>query len=711
MKNYDAKHIKNIAILGSSKSGKTTLAETMVFEAGLIKRRGTVEENNTISDFHDIEHQRNGSVYTSVLHTEWRNYKINILDTPGYTDFIGDILTSLKVSDTSVILINAQHGVEVDTDNIWEYIEKYRKPIIFAINQLDHPNADFMESFIATKRHYGNAVTMIQYPPKTGKNFNTIIDLLKMKMYIFGPEGGKPEKHEIPAAELEKATRLHNELVEKAAENDDELMELYFEKGTLSEDEMRKGIKLGMYNHDIFPVFCLSAINNMGSGRMMGFIDNVAPSMINMQGELGELDKDGNKIKPTPSGSTELFIFKTHYEENLGKLVYFKVISGEINTGDILVNQQTDEEESLKQLFIMKGSNRIAVNKLTTGDIGATIKLKNTQTNHTLCQKGHNRTIEEIKFPKPKIREAITVSSKEDDDKLSKVLKKIHEEDPTIDVSYSKELKQTIISCQGSLQLDLLKWAIKNKYKINASYEKPKIPYRETIQKQAEVSYKHKKQSGGSGQFAEVHFIVEPWYENMPKHPTYPVRGTELIDLEWGGKLEVVNSIVGGVIDARYIPAIIKGLMEVMENGPLTGSYVRDIRVIVFDGKMHDVDSNEISFKLAAIHAFREAFEITNPKLMEPIYEVEIKVPENFLGEAMTEIQSRRAMIQGIDVKGHFQIIKADMPLSKMSGFYTSLKSVSQGRANYKRTFKEYAPTPHDFQQEVIKNYKASQKE
>ena len=703
MKNYDAKHIKNIAILGSSKSGKTTLAETMVFEAGLIKRRGTVEDHNTISDFHDIEHERNGSVYTSVLHTEWRNYKINILDTPGYTDFIGDILTSLKVSDTSVILINAQHGVEVDTDNIWEYIEEYRKPIIFAVNQLDHQNADFRESFVATRRHYGPAVTMMQYPPETGEGFNKIIDLLKMKMYVFGPDGGKPEKHEIPEEEMEKATRLHNELVEKAAENDDTLMELFFEKGTLTESEMRKGIKLGMYSHDIFPVFCLSGLNNMGSGRLMGFIDNVAPSTVDM---WGENDREGNEIKPTTDGPTELFVFKTHYEENLGKLVYFKVISGKVNVGDTLVNHQTEEEEHLKQLFVMKGSKRIPVDSLSTGDIGTTIKLKGTQTNHTLCQKGHDVGIEAIKFPEPKIRTAINVASKEDDDKLSKVLKKIHEEDPTIDVRYSKELGQTIISCQGSLQLNLLKWALDNKYKIKATYEKPKIPYRETIQKQTSVSYKHKKQSGGSGQFAEVHFVVEPWYEGMPKHPTYPERGKETIDLEWGGKLEFVNSIVGGVIDVRYLPAILKGLMEVMENGPLTGSYVRDVRVTVFDGKMHDVDSNEISFKLAAVHAFRNAFELTNPKLMEPIYEVEVKVPENFMGEVMTEIQSRRAIISGIEAKGHFQIIKADMPLAEMSGFYTSLRSVSHGRANYKRTFKEYAATPHDVQQQIIKEYK-----
>ncbi len=703
MKKYDAKHIKNIAILGSSKSGKTTLAETMLLEAGLLNRRGTVEDHNTVSDFHEIERERDGSVYTSVLHTEWRNYKINILDTPGYTDFIGDILTSLKVSDTSVILVNAQHGVEVDTDNIWEYIESHKKPIIFGINQLDHPNADFRASFTAIRRHYGTAVTMIQYPPSTGEGFHKIIDLLKMKMYVFGPEGGKPEKHDIPKEELEKANRLHNDLVEKAAENDDSLMELFFEKGTLTEDEMRIGLKKGMYKHDIFPVFCLSALNNMGSGRMMGFIDNVAPSTIDI---WGEIDEEGNEISANPDGPTQLFVFKTHYEENLGKLVYFKVLSGKVKLGDTLINHQTQEEEVLKQLFIMEGAKRIPVDNLTTGDIGTTIKLKSTQTNHTLCQKGHDIGIEEIHFPEPKIRTAIVADSKKDDDKLSKVLKKIQDEDPTIDISQSKELKQLIISCQGSLQLNLLKWAIKNKYKINASYEKPKIPYRETIQKEATVSYKHKKQSGGSGQFAEVHMIIEPWFEGLPNHQNYPIRGKELIDLEWGGKLEFINSIVGGVIDARYLPAIQKGIMEVMENGPLTGSYVRDVRVTVFDGKMHDVDSNELSFKLAAIHAFKNAFELTNPKILEPIYEVEIKVPENYMGEVMTEIQSRRAMISGIDSKGYFQIIIADIPLAEMHGFNTALRSVSHGRANYTRKFKTYAPTPFDVQNAVIKDYK-----
>ena len=703
MKQYDDKHIKNIALIGAPKSGKTTLAETMLFEAGIINRRGNVGDHNTISDYHEIEHEREGSVYASTMHTEWRNYKINIIDTPGYDDFIGEVISSLRISDTSIMLINAHQGVEVGTDIIWRYVEKNNQPVMFAINQLDHESADFDVSLDGLKEHYGSGVTVMQYPLNQGAGFNKIIDLLKMRMYVFGPDGGKPEKHDIPAEELEKATALHNELVEKAAENDDELMELFFDKGTLNEDEMRAGIKAGMLNHDVFPVFCISALNNMGSGRMMGFIDNVVPSASELNAEK---DLEGKDIKCDPKGPVALFIYKTFFEANLGKMSFFKVMSGEVNQGDVLKNYQTDENEHLNQLFIMDGKTRHPIKKLTAGDIGATLKLKDTDTNHTLCNKNEMIAIESVDFPSPRISAAMVAVTKSDDEKLGEVLKKIKAEDPTVIFEHSKELKQLIISCQGALQLNLIKWSIDKRYGVKIDYETPKIPYRETIQKGADKTYRHKKQSGGSGQFGEVSMRIDPWYEGMPDPQGVSIRGREIIDLDWGGKLEFINSIVGGAIDTRFLSAILKGVLEKMEEGPITGSYVRDIRVVIYDGKMHQVDSNEISFKLAGLNAFREAFHDASPQLLEPIYDLEVLVPEDLMGDVMTDLQTRRSIIMGIDGKGRYQVIKSRTPLSEMDKYSTTLRSITHGKASFSSTFAEYAVLPREIQNELAKKYK-----
>lgn len=705
MKVFDEKHIKNLVLLGSSKSGKTTLAETMLFEAGLISRRGTIEDKNTVSDYHEIEKERQSSVFATPLHTEWRNYKINIIDTPGLDDFVGEVVASLRVANTSIMLINSQHGVEVGTDLIWNHVSHYNKPLIFAINQLDHEKADFEMSLESLKEHYGNAVTQMQYPINEGKDFNQIIDLLKMKLYQFGPNGGKPEKLEIPENELEKANRLHNELVEKAAENDEALMELYFEKGNLSEDELREGLKLGMRNHDVFPVFCLSAKKDMGSGRLMGFIDNVAPSAIDMHPEQTD---DGHEIEYKLDGPPVLFIFKTLIEPNLGKLSFFKVISGTIKQGDHLVNHTTEENEHLNQLYIMDGHERHAVDQLVVGDIGATLKLKNSDTNHTLSSKNDNVGLKPIHFPAPRIRTAIVANTRKDDEKIGEVLKKISQEDPTVIYDQSVELKQLIIHCQGELHLSVIKWTMENVYGMDISFENPKIPYRETIQKSATAYYKHKKQSGGSGQFAEVHMEIEPWFEGMGKPQHHPVRGEELIDLPWGGKLHFVKSIVGGVIDSRFLPAILKGVMEKMEEGPITGSYVRDVRVIVYDGKMHSVDSNEISFKLAGAHAFQDAFREAAPKILEPIYKMEVRAPENVVGEVMTDLQSRRAIIMGIESKGNNQIIQSHVPLAELNKYSTALRSLTHGMASFTRSFLEYAPVPRDVQKELANSFSKS---
>jgi len=706
MKVYDDKHIKNVVLVGASKSGKTTLAEAMLFEAGLINRRGTVEEKNTISDYHEIEHERGSSVYATTMHTEWKDFKINIIDTPGLDDFIGEVISSLRVADTAVMMLNAENGVEVGTELIWNYVEKFQKPIIFAINHLDHSKADFDNTVEMAKARFGKAITVMQYPLEQGDKFDSIIDLLKMVMYKFPAQGGKPEKLPIPESELEKANRLHNVLVEKAAENDEKLMELYFEKGSLDEDELRRGLKLGMLHHDVYPVFALSAKRDMGSGRLMGFIDNVAPSATEL---LPEKLVDGTDLPCDPKGPPAIFIFKTIIEPHLGKLSFFKVMSGEIHAGIDLENSITGQVERLNQLFIMDGKNRNPINKFSAGDIGATLKLKDTQTNQTLCAAGKEYNFDPIHFPEPRIRVAIEANNKSDDEKLGSVLSEIHQEDPTLTIEFSRELKQVILSAQGELHLAVTKWRLDKIYKLDVEFSKPRIPYRETIQKLSSASYKHKKQSGGAGQFGEVYMKIEPYHEGMEEPNGHSVRNKEVIELPWGGKLVFYNCIVGGVIDQRFIPSIQKGVMEKMQEGPLTGSYVRDVRVIVYDGKMHPVDSNDISFKIAGMMAFKEAFHLADPKILEPIYEVEVMVPEELMGDVVTDLQTRRSIIMGMDAKGNYQIIKARTPLSELDKYSTSLRSITQGRGSYTGRFAEYSPVPGEIQKKLAETYKKTE--
>ncbi len=698
MKVYDEKHIKNVAFVGAHNSGKTTLAETMLFEAGLLNRRGTVEDHNTVADYHEIEHEREASVFATPLHTEWRNYKINIIDTPGLDDFIGEIASTMRVADSLVTVINAQHGVEVGTEIIWQYINKFSRPTLFVINQIDHPQANFDNSFQSIVDLVGNNAVKVQYP-LVMDGAQCIIDVLKMKMYKFKPEGGKPEKLEIPEDQKELADHLHNELVEKAAENDEELMELYFDKGTLNEDEMRLGIQKGMLNHELFPVFCVSALNDMGSGRLMGFIDNVAPAASDLKPEQS---LEGNEIKCLSTEPTALFVFKTYHEPNLGQVTFFKVKSGEVKQNDRLKNSRTEELEGLNQLYIMDGKKRESVEKLTAGDIGASLKLKSTETNDTLRDPNTEITIKPIIFPSARIRKAVSAVNKKDEEKLMEALKRLHSQDPTIDVRFSNEIRQQILSCQGELHLATIDWTLKNLYGIEAQFDQPRIAYRETIQRPATQSYRHKKQSGGAGQFGEVHLKIEPWYEGMEEPVGFNIRGKEEIDLKWGGKLIFYNCITGGVIDTRYLPAILKGILEVMEEGPLTGSYARDIRVMVFDGKMHTVDSNDISFKIAGAHAFKAAFLDAKPKLLEPIQDLEVRVPEELMGNVMTDLQSRRSIIMGMDSDGTHQIIKAKVPEAEMYRYSTSLRSQTQGRATFSTKFASFEPVPTNIQQELI---------
>jgi len=711
MKVYQANQIKNIALLGSSGSGKTTLAEAMLFEGGVISRRGNINSKSTVSDYHKVEHEYGYSVFSSVMYTEWLEKKLNFIDCPGSDDFISGAVTSLNVTDTALMLLNTTQGVEVGTQNLFRYTEQYKKPVIFVANQLDHEKANFDQTIEQAVESFGSKVVIVQYPVSGGEGFNALVDVLKMKMYKWGPDGGKPEILEIPADEKEKADELHNALVEAAAENDEDLMELFFEKGTLDEDQMRSGMKKGLIARDLFPVFCVSAEKDMGIRRLMEFLGNIVPYV----SEIAKpITKDAEEVECSADGPTSIFVFKTSIEPHLGEVSFFKVMSGKIMEGMDLVNMTKGAKERVSQLYCVAGSNRTKINELVAGDIGATVKLKETKTNDTLNVKGCNYIFEPIHYPNHKYRTAIKPVNESDDEKLGEVLHRMHEEDPTLVVEYSKELKQIIVFGQGEFHLNTMKWRIENNDKIAVEFERPKIPYRETITKAARADYRHKKQSGGSGQFGEVHMVIEPYEEGMAEPTTYrfngqeykmSVRGKEEVKLPWGGKLIFYNCIVGGSIEARFLPAILKGIMEKMEEGPLTGSYARDIRVCVYDGKMHPVDSNEISFKLAGRNAFSTAFKEAGPKILEPVYDVEVKVPSDKMGDVMSDLQGRRAIIEGMSSEKGFEVIKAKVPLKEMDKYSTSLSSITGGRALFNLKFAKYDLVPHEIQTQLLADY------
>lgn len=708
MPEFDTTHVKNIVLLGHAGSGKTSLAECMLFEAGIINRRGNIAENNTTGDYHQLEQERGNSIFSKLLHTKWRGYKINILDTPGYNDFVGEVISALRVADTGVMLLNAASGVEVGTDVIWEYTEKFRTPMIFAVNKLDEDSADFDKTVREAQAHFGSNVVVVQYPRQTGAGFHEIVDVLRMTMYKFNDSGGKPDKLPIPDDEREKADRLHKELVEAVASNDEALMEKYFEQGELDEEDLKAGMKKAMIAHDIFPLFCLSAERNMGSGRLMGFIDNVCPSANEMPPQK---TKKGRELPCDSQGATCLFIYKTVSEPHIGELSFFKVYSGVVKSGMELENETTGVTEKLNQLFLVEGNKRTAVNELAAGDIGATLKLKNTHVNNTLHARGQSMELEPVTFPAPNMTMAIEPMKKGEEEKLSQALHVLREEDPTFLVEVSPELRQTLVHCQGDMHLAVAKWKIENNYKLAVKFERPRIAYRETIRKMAEASYRHKKQSGGAGQFAEVYMRIEPWYEGMPEPAVLNVRGREEYKLDWGGKLVFYNCIVGGAIDTRFLPSILKGVMEKMRNGPITGSYARDIRVSVYDGKMHAVDSNDISFKIAGLQAFRQAFLQADPQLLEPVYRVEVLCADDLTGAVMGDLQSRRAIVEGMDSEGSFQKIIAKVPLAEMDGYSSALRSLSQGRARFSMQFDAYVPVPYELQRKLAEEHGKMEKE
>ncbi|MGC1390392.1 MAG: elongation factor G [Bacteroidales bacterium] len=717
MKTFQADQIKNIALLGNSGSGKTTLAEAMLFNGGIIERRGTIEGNNTVSDYRPIEHENGNSIFSTVMYTEFQNNKINILDTPGLDDFSGGVISSLFASDAAVLTINVQNGVEVGTEIHFRHAEKENKPLIIVVNGLDHEKANFEKSLEMLKERLSNNVILIQYPVNEGTGFNSIIDVLRMKMLRYSKEGGKAEIVDIPADQATKAAELHNALIEKAAESDEELMELFFSNDTLSEEEIKKGIAKGIRTRGMFPVLCLSSKYNIGVDRLMEFIVTEAPSIKEMSAPV---NSKGNEVKPNPAGPASVYVFKSSIEEHIGEINYFRVYSGKISENLDVINSNNGTKERLAQLYVSAGKNRTRVPELHVGDIGAFVKLKNTKTGHTLNAPGNDWKYEGVKFPEPKYRTAIKAQSESDDEKLGEALNKIHLEDPTIVVEYSKELKQIIVHGQGEYHLNIMRWHLDNIYKIPTNYNPPKIPYRETITKTAQADYRHRKQSGGAGQFGEVHMIIEPYEEGSKEVSMQKINGKEIkisvrdkeeIVLPWGGKLVYVNSIVGGSIDARFMPAILKGIMEKMEIGPLTGSYARDIRVYVYDGKMHPVDSNEISFRLAGRNAFSQAFKNAGPKILEPVYDVEIMVPSDRMGDVISDLQGRRGMVLGMSSEKRFEVIKAKVPLAEMNKYSTALSSITGGRAMYSMKFAEYAQVPGDVQDAVIKAYAEEEEE
>ena len=733
MKIYQSNEIKNIALIGGAKSGKTTLAETMLFQGGVINRRGTIDDKNTVSDYREIELERENSVVSTLLYTEFDGKKINIIDTPGFDDFIGEVSAALKVVDSAFMVVNAQNGVEVGTEITWRHTTKENTPVAFVVNQLEHEKANFDETIRQLKTLLSEKVTIAQYPINAGLGFDSIVDIISMKLYKYPKDGGKPEVFDIPDSETEKAEDLREKLIEAAAESDEALMEIFFEEGTLTDEQMAKGFTLGLVNRDLFPVFCTSAKQNIGVVRLLQFISSSAP----LSSDMAKYSTVDDKEIEYDSKETTLFVFKSGLESHLGEITYFKVITGEVSEGMDLINATTSNKERIPQLLITAGKKREKVDKIVAGDFGATIKLKATKINDTLSTpKAGGFEIKPIDFPEPKFRFAVKALSSNDDEKLGAALNAYHKSDPTIIPAYSRELKQMIVEGQGELHLNILKWHLENIDKVEIEFFNPKIAYRETITRVAQAAYQHKKQSGGSGQFGEVHMIIEPYTEGMaePKNfklkqtmrkssviplqiskgdseVTLNVRGKEEIDLDWGGKLIFYNCIVGGAIETRFLPAILKGIMERIEQGPLTGSYARDIRVAVYDGKMHSVDSNEISFKLAGRNAFSMAFKEAGAKILEPIYDVEVTVPEDMMGNVMTDLQGRRAIIMGMEGQGTYQVIKARVPLAEMNKYATALSSLTSGRAMFSMTFNEYGPVPSDIQDKLLKAYAAEQEE
>ena len=712
---YQANEIKNVAMLGGSGSGKTTLMESMLFESGVIKRRGSIESQSTVCDYFPVEKEYGYSVFSTVCNIEFEGKKLNVIDCAGSDDFCGGTVAALQMCGSALIVLSANGGVEVGTQNNFRLVEKAKKPLAFVINKCDHQDADFERTFNQLKENFGNKCTLIQFPVNAGAGFNAVIDVLKGKMLVWKAEGGAPEFKEIPAEYADRVEEMRQQLQEQAAEADETLLDKFLSEG-LTDEEIMQGLKSVYADGSMYPVICTSGLKDMGVRRLMDFLNGMAPS----PAQFSYPTVDGNRVSPDASAPTSLYVFKTSVEPHIGEVSYFRVMQGTVRNGDDMQNMERGSKERISQLYMVAGANRIPVDEVSAGDIAATVKLKDTRTGNTLNAKDCDIQYAPISYPQPRYRRAIKPVNESDAEKLAALLTRMHEEDPTWLVEQSKELRQTIVSGQGEFHLRTLKWRLENNDKMNVEFVEPKIPYRETITKSARADYRHKKQSGGSGQFGEVHLIVEPYEEGMPVKETYKfgnqeyrisVKDTQEISLEWGGKLVLINSIVGGAIEARFIPAILKGIMDRLEQGPLTGSYARDVRVIIYDGKMHPVDSNEISFRLAGRNAFAQAFKEANPKVLEPIYDVEVFVPSEIVGDVMSDINGRRGMVLGMETEKQFTRLKAQVPLKELSTYSTTLSSLTGGRATFTMAFNSYQLVPGDVQEKLLAAYAATQTE
>ena len=711
MQLYQTSDIRNIAVIGGSGSGKTTLAEAMLYESGVIKRRGTIEAQNTVCDYFPVEKEYGYTVFSTLFSVEFAHRKLNFIDCAGSDDFVGGTVAALHVTDSALAVVNAKEGVEVGLINQMRIIEQLHKPVLFTINQLDSDKADYDSTVAGLKARYGGKVVIIQYPVQEGPDFHQVVDVLNMKMYQWKPEGGTPEELEIPADQQARAEELRQALIESAAEHEEHLMETFFEKGSLDEEEIVQGMRKGIVLGDMYPVFCVSALKDMGVRRTMTFLGDVAPRVTE---SALPVTTEGIEVTPDATAPVSLYFFKSTVEPHIGEVSYFKVMSGTLKEGMDLTNAKNGSKERLGQINVVAGAQKEKVSQLVAGDFGAAVKLKDVRRGATLNDKGVDYQFPNIEYPAPKYRRAIVATNSADTEKLSEALTRMQEEDPTWIAQQSKELRQLIVYGQGEFHLRTLKWRLENNDKIPVTFEEPRIPYRETITKAARADYRHKKQSGGAGQFGEVHLIVEPYEEgkelpsvfrfNNQEFKITP-RDTQTVELAWGGKLIFVNSVVGGAIDNRFMPAILKGIMERMERGPLTGSYARDVRVIVYDGKMHPVDSNEISFMLAGRNAFSEAFRNAGPKILEPIYSVDVTVPADYLGDVMSDLQGRRALIMGMSSDGNYEQLSAKVPLKEMSDYSTSLSSLTGGRASFVMKFDAYELVPTDVQEALLKAY------
>jgi len=677
--------LRNIVITGHAGSGKTMLCESLALTMGVINRLGNSDDGNTISDYAADEIQRKHSLNTSLIHGFWNDCKINTLDTPGLLDFHGDVKSAMRVADTVLIAVNASTGVEVGTDSVWEYTREYYKPTLFVLTKLDADRTSFKNTIDELRDHFGHLVTPIQFPAEEGLGHHILIDVLMMKQLEFSPDKpGSMKISTIPDLYLKQAEELHQQLVEAVAETDEELMNRFFEVGTLTEEELRAGIKSALVSRTLFPVFCTSPLHLIGTERLLNGIVNLCPSPIERGPEhsVCAVDETEKLLQPDPDGPTVAFIFKTMSEPRVGEISYLRVYSGHIESGHELIDVQTGQIEKIGQVYTMLGQKKNPVEKLLAGDIGMVVKLKDAHTNDTLADKGSNCRITPITFPEPVLASAIIPVSQGDEEKISSGLHHLHEEDPSFAISHDIEFNQTIIKTLGETHLEIIISRLQNKFNVQVETAPIRIPYRETIRLSAMAQGKYKKQSGGRGQYGDVWLRLEP-----------AERDTGFI---------FSSEVVGGVVPTRYLPAVEKGVREAIANGVLAGFPVIDLKAIAYDGSYHPVDSSEFAFKIAASMAFKAAFDKAKPLLLEPFYDLTVYAPEQYTGEIVGDISSRRGKILGMDTDARFQVVKALIPQASLASFHQSLTRLTQSRAKYTYSFSHYEEAPQDVMQQVI---------